>query len=781
MTSDHTISNTPLTAPSNTVPKNGQTPDEGLSAGKAHDLDSGINPFETNIPESTSDYPAPPYDEQADIDGLVEILKEVAEEILEKLDTRQREEFQEQLAVWCEKHGFDSVEQSHTRTLIARQAALYLLLKATLYERYSHQRELPSLSAKRDIGFLLDGVWAHDVEIGWCILDDLISQLNYGTVEQILAVREELNESAQPAEDIGRVYAALVPKEDRLTLGQFRTPPGPGKLLRWWAVRGDDTVLDPGIGPGILSSSFHPNWKIGTDEKSVIGVDRSPLSTLMAKTTMIRYRLPYEVRETDFLQLSREELPNIDSIVCNPPYTQISDSTAAYQSTIDRFQEDSDTSIERKSPLYSHFITHATTLLDDGDRFALLIPAAWMHTQYGVELKQFLLDEYEITAVIGHGSNDFITGADVSSVIVLLERTENQAVRNHNEIVFGRLTESIAWIDEHGGVGQILSKIRDDDASGTPAFESVTRQQGKVDPEANWSQFMQSTAITTKISNHHHLAQLQDFAEVSYGRTTGHNKRFYLSDEEWQQENIEPAYQYPLLKGPKDHDEYVLTHEDIDKSLFHAAADESTLEPEAREYIEKVESELAEMEDTTKEKRVNSAPGPWYYIQPKLSEMTLPYGIHDRHSVYINNTNAHTHKRFVCIDPHEGVTQDILFALLNSTLETLLLELHGVVRNGGLLEMKSVGELPMIDLDKLTAADRAGLQAAAEMLKSEGIQPLRAQLGTADPNAVSIETVVDSQRAIDEIVMGDVMGLSQQEQEQVYQEVLQRVTVRIRS
>jgi len=93
--------------------------------------------------------------------------------------------------------------------------------------------------------------------------------------------------------------------------------------------------------------------------------------------------------------------------------------------------------------------------------------------------------------------------------------------------------------------------------------------------------------------------------------------------------------------------------------------------------------------------------------------------------------------------------------------------------------MKSVGELPMADLNQLTAANRAELDAAAETLKSQRVLPIQTQLGTADPEAVSTDTVVESQRAIDEIVLGDVLGLSQQEQEQVYQEVLRRVAERI--
>ena len=777
--SDNTggISNTPLTRPSNTISKSDQSPQEGICMGGDHELVPGITPFETGSLESTPDNPLPPLHVQIDVEKLSDTIKSVAKDVSKKIATRvgtsQQNEFHDQLAAVCEKQGFSSVEEPHTQTLIARQASLYVLLKATLYEWYDHHRDLPSLSTTRHIGFLLEGVWADDGELAWCCFDDLITQLSYDTVEPIIAARDELYRSTQPAEDIGAVYAELLPKADRLTLGQFRTPPGPGELLRTWAVSDGDTVLDPGIGPGILSTTAHPDWTMSHDEKSVVGVDRSPLSVLMAKTTLRLYGQSSEVQETDFLQLAREDLPDIDSIVCNPPYTRTADNTAEYQSTIERYQEESDTSIQSKSPLYSHFITHATTLLDDGDRFALLIPAAWIHTRYGIELKQFLLDHYKIAAVIGPGSNDFITGADVRSVVVLLERTVDQATRNHNEIFFGKLTESVDWVAEHGRASQIISTITAGDVASTSGFEAVTRQQGGIDPGADWSQYIQATAITNKIRNHHLIAQLQDFAEVSYGRTTGYNKGFYLSNDEWDQENIEPAYRHPLLKSPKHHDKYRLTAADLDKSLFTTSANESALKPGAREYVEKLESNISEVEN------INSASGAWHNIQPKTSELTLPYGIHDQHVVCINTTAAHTDKRFLCIDSHEGVNRNILFALLNSTLGTLLIELHGVSRDQGVLEMKSVGELPMADLNQLTAANRAELDAAAETLKSQRVLPIQTQLGTADPEAVSTDTVVESQRAIDEIVLGDVLGLSQQEQEQVYREVLRRVAERI--
>ena len=89
-----------------------------------------------------------------------------------------------------------------------------------------------------------------------------------------------------------------------------------------------------------------------------------------------------------------------------------------------------------------------------------------------------------------------------------------------------------------------------------------------------------------------------------------------------------------------------------------------------------------------------------------------------------------------------------------------------------------LAELPIVDGDRLTAFHRSALHAAVKTLKSRQVHPIRTQLGTADPMSISVDTVTETQHAIDEIVLCD-LGLPQKEQEQVYRTISHLVADRL--
>ena len=138
-------------------------------------------------------------------------------------------------------------------------------------------------------------------------------------------------------------------------------------------------------------------------------------------------------------------------------------------------------------------------------------------------------------------------------------------------------------------------------------------------------------------------------------------------------------------------------------------------------------------------------------------------------------------KRLVCIDPHDDSDTDLLFAFLNSTVGVFLKELHGTVRaNGGLgTTVTTMKELPVLDPSQFTTEQRRALRAAAEQLKSESIRSIYTELGTEDPANVSIDAIHSTRRAIDTVIMSDVLGLSRQTQLQLYRDVCRLVTNRV--
>lgn len=714
---------------------------------------------------------------QVDVDVLAELLADLGEKIVNVLRSKSSNYLDDRLAEWCDMHGFTTVEDPGTRTVIARQAALVLLLRSTLYEKYHRRGALPPLSSNTRTDLVLADTWIDDLEVDWCVLDDLVHHVDQVALNPVIEARCRLVESTQPAEDLGRLYEKLLPAESRQTLGQFRTPAEVAEFMQACGIEKGDSILDAGIGAGSLSAPFHPQWDLSTDHDQVIGIDRSPLSLLIGATALKLYGQNHTARVTDFLVLTGQDIPEINTVICNPPYTSASELPTKFKTTLRKRLEETEVSIPGKAPLYAYFLVHAATLLDDGDRCVLLIPSAWMTTEYGTDIKRFLLDHYRITAIIGSATDQFIKEAAVDTVILLLDRATDEESREDNVVSFGKVTESLGWIKQQVGFDHVVSMLTDDDPPKSSAVEILPRHQNELCPNDDWSQYIRAAETNIEEIQTQLTLELQDLAEVHTGLTSGYNAAFYFSDQEAAQTTIESEYLEPLIKSSTDCETYRITESDVERWVLAVTEKREDLQGTAVEqYLE-----IQEAQEVDKRPALANKSSEWYVQEIRTASLLHPYTVDRRHFCCVNETTACVDKRLVCIDPHDDFHTDFLFAFLNSTVGVFLKELHGTVRaNGGLgTTVTTMKKFPVPDPSQLSTEQRRTLRVAAEQLKSESIQSIYSELGAKDPADVSIDAITSTRRAVDAVIMSDVLGLSRQTQLQLYRDVLQLVTNRV--
>jgi hypothetical protein len=104
--------------------------------------ESPVEPERPSIATPTDDVLAPgpkPLDKQH-FDVLVERVTTAGTEITTAMGggLSESERLREAVAEWCTLHGLDTPDEEQSRTIVARQAALSLLLKTALYE-WRHQ------------------------------------------------------------------------------------------------------------------------------------------------------------------------------------------------------------------------------------------------------------------------------------------------------------------------------------------------------------------------------------------------------------------------------------------------------------------------------------------------------------------------------------------------------------------------------------------------------------------------------------------------------------------
>lgn len=136
---------------------------------------------------------------------------------------------------------------------------------------------------------------------------------------------------------------------------------------------------------------------------------------------------------------------------------------------------------------------------------------------------------------------------------------------------------------------------------------------------------------------------------------------------------------------------------------------------------------------------------------------------------------------FYAIQLDERYDAKKVCAILNSTMYNFLIEIKGRVNlgEGALTNMSSeVQRFPIIDPDALVM--NQNFKNSVESLLGRKIKSIYDEIGTSIPKNVSFDKVKNDRRIIDKKIMGDLLGMSEEEQLQVYKGLIDVVGNRIK-
>ena len=652
---------------------------------------------------------------------LIDAIKTAADTVVPALNSELLQSLRRRLEDWCELHGFDSLEHTAVQTIIARQAVLGSLLQAILYERLRKQHAWPSLDTNPQTA--LRQIQERTGHPGFeaCVLDDVVRLFEATDLEAVLSERHRVLYSNQPAESIGRLYETLLPSEYRRMIGQHRTPPEIGNLIQTWATSGGDAVLDPGMGAGGLSTPFHPRWGVSTDPGDVTGIDRSPIAARMGITAQIPARQATTAKLTDFLDLTPGDLDHdVDAVVCNPPYTRYQELPAEYRTERNTQAEDqTGLEIPGTSPLYAYFLYHLRQFLDPEDRAAVIVPHAFLARDYGTQLKQFLLQEFHVKALLMSDPNteSVFENAQTTELILFLE------ARNESEET--SVTRFIR-VDEKQDVPTLVDAIRNGGEGKTDRGAIHCFKQADLDPEQKWDRLFDSIDVETSPR----LTPLSELADVRRGLQTGENDFFCLTQETVDAWGIEPRFlarMVPKLEYVEGYDvrsDDWEHHRDNDRPtrlLYHTDPVEgvpattydddagraewseaaTTQEPEFS-VVEYLRHGLPEHESLSTRATVPRRE-PWYRVErgdvaPILIAPMSRSGIR----FLLNDTNARHLNSYYGVYPDPAIRRTgkkALLAYLNSTFVDKIVSQEQHTLSGGLkkLEPGDAKDIPVID------------------------------------------------------------------------------------
>jgi hypothetical protein len=281
---------------------------------------------------------------------------------------------------------------------------------------------------------------------------------------------------------------------------------------------------------------------------------------------------------------------------------------------------------------------------------------------------------------------------------------------------------------------------------------------------------------------------LKQIAEVRRGFTTGANEFFYLTEEEIKRQGIEkefwmhqergkwvPNY---VIKSPRECKSIVVKPEDLKYRVLMIHKDKKDLKrTNILKYIESGERKGYHLRPTCVSRES------WYDLgERKKPGLVWIKGIWDRHFLPIT-TLAYADQQLYEVYPNKKSDLNLIAASLNSSYTSVFAEFNARVNLGeGILWIATYEAANMLTVDPQSVQTKLlknRLVHVIRELSNRSIGSVFSELGVASPAEVSLDKVKSDRRELDKIIMGEILGLTDEEQLEVYRAVIDLVKSRI--
>jgi len=517
-----------------------------------------------------------------------------------------------------------------------------------------------------------------------------------------------------------------------------------------------------------------------------------------------------------------------DAVVGNPPYTrqeeiaEISHDSLDYKKDLIKAALYNSSGkikladIGKRAGIYAYFFVHGIKFLKDKGYFGFIVSNAWMDVDYGKGLQEFFLENYKIITIIESKVERWFEEADINTCIIILQKCKNKEERDENLVRFVYLKKPLRhfvppakdmWekqIERLKDIDKLKKTIlahneiyESDDLRIFPKQQSELWEEG-FDTEkqkydgAKWGKYLRGPQIFFKIlkKGKAKLVPLKRIATVQRGYTTNANAFFYLTNEDIKRLKIEKEFWMHQDEKNKWTPNYIFRHafetksiivnpQDLNYRVLLIDKEKSKLKgTKIINYISKGEKQKVQ------EHHKGSKERPWYDLgRQKPGDLFYIYQMGDRFIVFENLFQVYADCNLFNVYVKDQRSIKLLSAILNSTVSRLLFEMEGRQLTGSLTVLKTqVYELLqalVINPALLSAAQKKVILKCYGNLCKREILSLFAEMNAFSPEEVSLDKVKPDRRELDKIVMGEILGLTDDEQLEVYQAVVDLIKSRL--
>jgi type I restriction enzyme M protein len=510
-----------------------------------------------------------------------------------------------------------------------------------------------------------------------------------------------------------------------------------------------------------------------------------------------------------------------DAVVGNPPYTrqeEIPDTGVDKEKLIEnalKLNNRKIAEIGKRAGIHAYFFVHGSKFLKDKGHFGFIVSNSWLDVDYGKGLQEFFLKNFKIIAIIESKVERWFAEADINTCIVILQKCKDPQERENHPIRFVYLKKSLRhfippaqdmWEKQLLRINEIDKLIKtimahddfyeNDDLRIFPKKQQDIWDEGFDREEkkylgSKWGKYLRAPEIFFKIlkKSKDKLVPLKSIADIRRGFTTGANEFFYLTEAEIKSFGIEkefwmhrdkngewvPNY---LVESPANINGYFIKKEDLKKRVLLIHKEKNKLKNKnVWGYIKKGEEQKFSGRETC-EQNAQRKNGRWYDLDEISANLLWPEYSRERLVTFYSDSPVFINNRLYGIFSNKNL---FLAGILNSTVVHLIAELTGPQPGGGggpkgirVYDLKSMF-IPFVKDKKI----QLKTQETIKKMFERKVLTIFEELGVKDDVPFALELIKNDRRELDKIIMGDILGLNDEEQLDVYRAVIDLVKSRI--
>lgn len=613
-----------------------------------------------------------------------------------------------------------------------------------------------------------------------------------GLLYKLISVFNEFDFKVLPTEVIGNILENLVPQEEKQKFGQYFTSETLANLVTFSAIKSrNDIVIDPTSGTGTFLNSFYKalqffgnkthqqilNQIWGNDIShfpatlSVINLYKQKVNDTANFPRVIR-RDFFTIKPTqtiaipdnkDIAKINQIPIPKFDAVISNFPFIQQEDIQndvlnnqfqTEFATTQKAFLNGNKFDINGKSDYYIYCFYNSLKFLKDDGVLAAITSNAWLGKNYGLQFKKFLLDNFHIKYIVKSNAEHWFKDSKVSTIFITLEKgatkkatkfiTVNSKLDDffkssslqqyedfYTEIENCNNSQNASWKKD----SQYINVFHKLDGALTVSFVEQSYLVTSIDSQENWATYFVSqnplNIFDTKMINPFPIIY-----DTGRGTRTGWDELHIISNEENKILKIEKEFLLPILKSSQEL-KTIEYNTKANFNLFVCDKTESILKtklPNAYKHIKKFEKVTNNTGIALPVVLKNRQPF-WYSLKPEdAANIFISINPNKRLFFSFSETPLYLNQRLVAIRANKKDVE-IVAALLNSIVSILIVELNGVSRSLGALDLNAdffKTKMKILNPALLTDKQRVNIISKFSILSKRQIQDFSTEYQNKD-------------------------------------------------